>query len=190
MIGTALVFLRDQLNDYIKSLRNHDGTQPDPVEFITGDKMEPLSFKSGVISLLLINIEEEHSLRAPDQYRRVTSQGVQQVVQPDIRLNLFVLFVVRYGQYEDCLHALSLVIRFFQKHRVFTHGDTSALDSSIERLVVELVTLPLGQQNEIWSALRVAYHPSVLYKVKMVIFQDEDAVDAPTISEKVVNISQ
>jgi len=190
MIGEALVFLKNQLNNYIKPIVDHDGTQPDPVEFISGDNMEPLSFKSGAISVLLINLEEEHALRAPDPYRRTAANGMQQSVQPDIRLNLFVLFVARYAQYENSLNALSLVVRFFQKHHLFTHTDTPALSDNIERLVIELVTLPLAQQNEVWSSLRVAYHPSVLYKVKMVVFQDEDGATPPAISEKVIRISQ
>ena len=60
---------------------------------------------------------------------------------------------------------------------------------NIERLVIELVTLPFSQQNEIWSALRVAYHPSVLYKVKMVVFQDEDGATPPDIGETTIRIS-
>jgi len=189
MIGDALVFLKNQLNDYLKPIRGHDGTQPDPVEFIGGDNMDPLSFKSGAISVLLINLEEEHTLRAPDLYRRTAANGVQEAVQPEIRLNLLVLFVARYAQYEDALHALSLIIRYFQNHRVFTHTDAPALSDTIERLTVELVTLPLAQQNEIWSALRVAYHPSVLYKVKMVVFQDEDGATAPAIDETMIRIA-
>ena len=183
MIGDALVFLKNQLNSYVKPIRDHDGTQPDPVEFISGDAMDPLSFKSGVISVLLINLEEEHTLRPPDLYLRTTTNGAQQSVQPDIRLNLLTLFVAHYPKYEDSLHTLSLVIRYFQQHRVFTHAEAPELSESIERLVVELVTLPLAQQNEIWSALRVPYHPSVLYKVKMVVFQDSDGVTAPVIKE-------
>jgi Pvc16 N-terminal domain len=190
MIGEALVFLKNQLNNYMKPIVDHDGTQPDPVAFIGGDNMEPLSFKSGAISVLLINLEEEHTLRAPDPYRRTAANGMQQSIQPDIRLNLLVVFVARYVQYEDSWHALSLIIRFFQKHRVFTHTDAPALSDNIERLTVELVTLPLAEQNEIWSALRIAYHPSVLYKVKMVVFQDEDGMTPPAISEKVIKVSQ
>ena len=190
MIGEALVFLKNQLNNYLKPIMDHDGTQPDPVGFLGGDNMEPLSFKSGAISALLINLEEEHTLRAPDPYRRTAANGMQQSVQPDIRLNLYVLFVARYARYEDSLQALSLIIRFFQKHRVFTHTDAPALSTNIERLAIELVTFPLAQQNDIWSVLRVAYQPSVLYKVKMVVFQDEDGAMPPAISETLIRISR
>ncbi len=189
MIGDALVFLKNQLNDYLKTIIGHDGTQPDLVDFIAGDSMDPLSFKSGVISVLLINLEEENTLRAPDLYRRTAANGTQQNIQPEVRLNLFVLFVARYPQYEDTLQALSLVIRYFQNHRVFTPADAPALSEKIERLVIELITLPLAQQNDVWSTLRVAYHPSVLYKVKMVVFEDEDPGTTPRIDETVLRVA-
>ena len=128
-------------------------------------------------------------LEPGDDRVRAIANGTHQNIQPEIRLNLYVLFVARFSQYEDSLHALSLVIRYFQNHRLFTHSDAPGLSESIERLVIELVTLPFAQQNEIWSALRVAYHPSVLYKVKMVVFQDENVVEMPEISEKVLKIS-
>lgn len=189
MIGEALVFLKNQLNDYLKPTRGHDGTQPDPVDFIDGDSMEPLAFKIGAISVLLVNMEEEHTLRASDPYRRVATNGAQQTIQPEIRLSLYVLFVARYARYQDALDALSQVIRYFQNHRLFTHTDAPALSETIERLAIELITLPFSEQNEVWSALRVAYHPSVLYKVKMVVFQDEDALATPEIGEQTIRIS-
>jgi hypothetical protein len=189
MIGEALVFLKNQLNDYLKLSRGHDGAHPDPVGFVDGEKLDPLTFETGIISVLLINMEEENTLRAAEPFRRTLANGTHQHIQPDIRLNLYVLFVARFSKYEDALHSLSLVIRYFQHHRLFTHADAPGLSENIERLVVELATLPFAQQNEIWSALRVAYHPSVLYKVKMVVFQDEDVVNMPEVSEKVLKIS-
>ena len=189
MISEALVFLKNQLNDYLKPSSGQAGAHPDPVDFVDGEQLDPLTFKTGSISVLLINMEEETALRAADPFKRTSANGTHQRIQPDIRLNLYVLFVARFAKYEDALHNLSLVIRYFQNHRLFTHPNAPGLSENIERLLIELVTLPFAQQNEIWSALRVAYHPSVLYKVKMVVFQDEDLVDAPEISEKVLRIS-
>ncbi|HET7713657.1 MAG TPA: Pvc16 family protein, partial [Patescibacteria group bacterium] len=54
-----------------------------------------------------------------------------------------------------------------------------------EQLIIELVTLSFSEQNEIWGALRVAYQPSALYRVKMVVFYDNEAREsAPTIEER------
>lgn len=188
MIKEALVFLKDRLNSHLSSGRNADEVQEDPVVFLDGEKMDPLAFKLGAVSILLINLEEETTLRAADLYQRPGPDGTRQKVQPDIRLNLYVLLVARFKQYEESLHQLSLIIRYFQNHRLFDQHNAPELGENIEQLVVELITLPFSEQNEVWSALRVAYHPSVLYKVKMVIFKDEDGVGLPEIEERVLRL--
>jgi hypothetical protein len=187
MIDEALIFLKKQLNNYMQASLGLNGAQPEPVAFIDGDRMEPLTFVSGAVSLLLVNLEEEYAMRDPDPYRRVAADGSQQVVHPPIRLNLYLLFVARYSKYTDALRNLSLVIRFFQSHRLFTQSDSPGLSETIERLTVELITMPFAQQNEVWNSLRVSYHPSVLYRVKMIVFQDEHGFAAPVISEPVIN---
>jgi hypothetical protein len=184
MLSEVLIFLKNQLHSYLNAGRDPDLSQEDLVVFVDGDKMDPLSFPLNSVTLLLINVEEEKTNRAADPYRRIEADGTNYQVQPEIRLNLYVLFVARFQRYEMSLHYLSLVLRYFQSHRLFK--DSVALGSSEEtnRLVVELITLPFAEQNEVWSSLRVAYHPSLLYRVKMVVFRDEQAIGVTQIEEK------
>ncbi len=186
MINEALVFLKNRLNAHLNSGQNPDESLEDQVVFLDGQNMDPLTFKLGAVSVLLINIEEENTLRTPDPYTRITADGTRQKIHPEIRLNLYVLFVARFKQYEESLRYLSLIIRYFQKHRLITHQNAPELSDNIEQLVMELVTLPFSEQNEVWNALRVTYHPSVLYKTKMVVFQDEDSQDVVEVGEKVI----
>ncbi len=188
MISDALVFLKNRLNTHLNSGRNPEESQEDRVVFLDGQNMEPLSFKLGAVSVLLINIEEENTLRAPDLYKRISPDGTSQKVHPEIRLNLFVLFVAHFKQYEESLRYLSLIIQYFQTHRVLDHHEAPELSENIEQLVIELITLPFSEQNEVWSSLRVTYHPSVLYKVKMIVFQDKDALGISEIEEKILRI--
>jgi len=184
MISKALVFLKNQLNAHlnVKSGTLH-GTAEEVVVFVDDDKMDPINFKVQAVSALLINIEEEKTLRDPDRYACRSTDGDPQKTQPDIRLNLYVLFAVRFKQYEDGLSNLSLIIRYFQQHRVFNHQNAPELSDDIEQLVMELITLPLPEQNDLWNALRTTYHPSVLYKVKMVVIRDEEVVATPTVNK-------
>jgi hypothetical protein len=145
------------------------------VVFLDGDKMDPVSFKLGAVTVLLVNLERENILRAADPYTRTLANGSLQKVQPEIRLNLYVLFVARFKEYERSLSYLSAIISYFQSHQVFNQQNAPELDETIEQLVIELITLPFSEQNEVWSALRTTYHPSVLYKVKMLVFRDEEA---------------
>lgn len=194
MIDQSLIFLKNRLNAYLcgpedtKSKADPEKTK-EKVDFVDGQKMEPLTFTSGMVNILLINIEEENTLRRPDPYTRVSPNGEHQKAYPDIRLNLYVLFVARFNNYENSLHYLSQIIRYFQSHRVFDHHNAPELNENIEKLILELITLPFAEQNEVWNALRVTYHPSVLYKVKMLVFQqDEDVLSAPEITEKDIHI--
>ncbi len=184
MINEALICLKSQLNAYLNAGLMPDEAREDRVVFLEGEHMEPLSFKLGAVSVLLINIEEENNLRAADPYLKTSSNGANQKVHPEIRLNLYVLFVAHFKQYSESLHQLSQIIRYFQTNRLIDHHNAPELSENIEKLVVELVTLPFSEQNEVWNALRVTYHPSVLYKVKMIVFRDDEAVTMPEVREK------
>jgi len=190
MINEVLVLLKNRLNAYLNSDWHPDESREDPVVFIDGEKMDPLGFKLGAISLLLINVEEENVTRPPDRFRLTTADGKQYRVQPEIRLNLYVLFVARFKQYEESLRYLSLIIQYFQSHRLLEHPEVSALGDNSEPLLVELITLPLAEQNHIWSSLRVAYHPSVYYKVRLVVFRDKDQTPISEIEEKTLRTFQ
>lgn len=192
MISDILIFLKNRLNAYLQTKWgwNPEESREDHVVFIDGERMDPLTFQLGAVSTLLINIEEENVLRLPDPYMRVSPDGIREQVQPDIRLNLYVLFVARFKQYEDALHYLSVIIQYFQNHRVLNHHNAPELDERIEKLVIELITLPFAEQNEVWNALRTTYHPSVLYKVKMVVFRDEDAEIVTAMGDQNLRISQ
>ena len=184
MIHEVLTLLKNNLNSYLQSVQDADHSQEERVVFVDAEKMDPLVFQKGAVSTLLINIEEENTLRAAERYVRTLPDGSQQKTLPEIRLNLYVLFVTRFTQYEQALSHLSLVIQYFQNHRVIDHHNTPDLSDKIEKIIVELITLPLSEQNDLWNALRTTYQPSVLYKVKMIVFGDDDALAVPAIEEK------
>ena len=156
MISDTLVFLKNQLNTYLKSIsgRKPDESWEDKVVFLDGEKMDPVSFKLGAVTVLLVNLERENTLRAADPYTRTLANGSLQKVQPEIRLNLYVLFVARFKQYEQGLSYLSAIIKYFQSHQLLNQQNAPELDESIEQLSIELITLPFSEQNEVWSALR------------------------------------
>jgi hypothetical protein len=190
MIGDALVFLRKHLDDH---LRVELGVTPDDptgdkVVFLDGDKMEPITFKLGAVSQLLINVEEERVLRQPDLHARVGQDGLPYRIQPDIRLILYILFVSRFKQYELGWEHLSQIIQHFQTNRVFEPENAPDLPAGIEKLVVELVTLDFAGQNEVWNALRTTYHPSILYRVKVIAMRDRKPEVLPQVGERNVDL--
>ena len=182
MIDRVLVFLRDQLNESLLRAGGGTGTE-DAVVFVDGDKLDPLTLKTGAINALLVNLERDAVMRRDDPFIRQLADGSSVRGRPDVRLNLHVLFVARFQMYEAGLAALSAVLAFFQANPVFDGRSAPALDPRIGRLAIDLHTLPLAEQNDLWGSLRLAYHPSLLFKVRMIAVEDADLAPAAIITE-------
>jgi hypothetical protein len=192
VISEALLVLRDTVNDYLSTSSGWSAPDSDhgQVVFLESEKVDSLDFKMGAISVLLANVEEDHTLRPADPYRRTLPDGTTQKIKPAIHLNLYVLFVARFKDYKQSLRYISLILQFFLSRRVLDHESTPALSDRIEKLTMELLTLPFSEQNHLWGILRTAYQPSLLYKARMVVFQDEDGVVVPPGAEPTVRIGQ
>lgn len=172
-----------------------DFTDSDPsvniIQFLRQeDQQEFIKFPLNRVIPVLINIEEENNLRPADRFARTSPTGKTEKSFPDIRINLYILFVAHFYDYTDALHYISLIIRYFQSRPIIDHQNTPELNEEIDRLLIELITLPFSEQNEVWNAMRSAYHPSVLYKVKMLVFQDQSThLQSPEVSKLDVDSS-
>lgn len=191
MISDILVLLRNTVNEHLTVSSGWRGPVPDqgPVVFLDSEKVDSLELKLGAVTLLLVNLEEDHTLRPADPFRLTLPDGTTQRVQPAIQMNAYVLFAARFKEYEQGLRCISLILQFFQGRRVLDHENTPALSDRIEKLTMELLTLPLSELNQLWGMLRSAYQPSLLYKVRMAVFQDKDGLSAPQISDPVLRIN-
>lgn len=178
MIADALVFLRDRLNQHFKSFSVDPatGASEDKVVFLDGEqKTDSASFKTDTVTLLLYRVEKESALRPGDPFVRVANDQAAQRVKPDIGLNLYVLFVAKFKDYGQGLHYLSQVIRFFQSNNVFDRQSAPGLGGEIAELALDLVTLTVQQENELWGLFRTFYQPSVAYRIRTIVFMDEAA---------------
>ncbi|MEM7587018.1 MAG: DUF4255 domain-containing protein [Acidobacteriota bacterium] len=192
MIHDVLVFLKDQLSEFFDTHPSWQASDPGEggVVLLDGETMNPITFRLGAVTALLINLEEESTLRPADPYRRDSADGEILAVQPEIRLHLYVLFVASFRKYEQCLQALSLIIHYFQNRRVLDDVHLATRVDRLGPLKTELVTLPFSEQKEIWSTLRAPYHPSVLYKISWVAFRDEEGLSLPRVTEPIFEITQ
>ena len=190
MIEDVVGFLRDRLNEAIP--RDPSGGSAEDLFVYAGTKKEDsVSFTANAVSMLLVRIEEETTLRPPDPFVMIAADGTRKRVEPEIRMNVFVLFVARFpDDYRLSLQLLSRLIRYFQKHRVFTRETSPELSERVPLLILELVTPSFSEQNQIWGTLRVSYQPSALYKVRMVIFQDEEGSAVVPTKELIQTVVQ
>ena len=177
MIHTTLTVLRDKLNEYFKMIIP-EGESSELVRFIESNSNDPISFTSNAITPFLINISEDRKFRNPDQYSGITRNGIRTQTNPEIRVELLILFVAKFNKYPQALEFLSYVIKFFQTNRIFTPTNSPALsDEKIEKLIVELISIPLEEQNQVWHSLNTSYLPSVLYKVRLLSLIDEQSIE-------------
>ena len=195
MIHTSLSFLTQQINDYLKLATDDPAT--DRV-FLTGVATESagIIIPDSSLGLSLINIEEERHFK--DQGTMFTNpEGTTEYINPEIKLNLYVLISANFqdtrdpdptDDYVEGLKQLSYVISFFQSKNVFTPDNSPAMadaDPSLRKLVVELYSYSFEQLYNFWSVVGAKYLPSVLYRVRMIRFQERAVKSTAKPIEKI-----
>ena len=93
---------------------------------------------------------------------------------PAVNINLYVLFSAYFSSsnYHEALRFLSFVVAYFQSRNVFTRDNTPSMDPRIGKLIFELENLGADKLNNVWTTLGAKYMPSVVYKVRMLTFDD------------------
>jgi len=133
------------------------------------------------VVISLINIEENRISRDPQAYVRTGIELLKK--NPAVHLNLTLLFTSVRSDYPSALMAIQTVIGFFQNKSFFDHSNTPLLDAAIEKLTFEMVSLNLEQLQQLWSMLGGKYHPSIVYKVRMVTIDSVSRDKGPLITE-------
>ena len=78
----------------------------------------------------------ERSRRTCRQYTYVNGQHV--INEPDLKLNLYIMFAANFKVYEEALKYLSYILLFFQTHPFFDQQVFPDLDPRIDKLTAEL----------------------------------------------------
>lgn len=138
------------------------------------DQNDQMGLPINKIVLSLISLEEERVLKSQDNYIR-TPDGRTQIANPEIKLNLYILFAAHFSNsnYDEALKFLGWVISYFQANSVFDSTTHAALDPDVRRIVLELYTLPMEQQSQLWQSLGGKFLPSVMYKVRLLAFNEQ-----------------
>jgi hypothetical protein len=171
MLDIALKFLKDELSSYIVARTGSSLTEVSLAKIV--DDAGKWALNDDSIGINLVNIEEERTVK--EQLPKHTYVNGQHItLEPELRLNLYVLFATKFLQYDQGLKYLSHVVTFFQAHSVFTPVRNPGLDSRIEKMIVELQSLSYDQLSQIWTYVGGKQLPSLLYKVRMVVVQDTE----------------
>jgi hypothetical protein len=178
MLDLALQFLHRQLDQYFTLRSGSDAVTTLLTRVV--DEAGKYAFEQGHIGMSVVNIEEERSVKEHLPHYAYIN-GVHVVHQPELRLNLYVLFTANLKVYDEALKYLAYVMTFFQSHPSFTSESYPDLDPRIEKLIVELQSLNLEQVNQLWGFLGAKQLPGIVYKVRMIALQDGEpgAVQPP-----------
>jgi hypothetical protein len=195
MIHTALRFLTDELNAYLRLRLGVTGENEDKA-FLTGVASgQELLIPENSLGVSLINIEEERVFK--EQRSMVLNEDhVFEKSNPEVKLNLYMLISANFQSseaepsdaYEEGLKQLSYAITFFQSKNVFTPDTSPSMavtDSGMKKLVVELFSYNFEQLYNFWSVVGTSYLPSVLYKVKVVRIHEKLIQDSGRPIEKI-----
>jgi hypothetical protein len=190
MINHVLSAIRNELNDFIKvkdptnfgdldivvmsNLVNQNGE----LAFTTSNENQT----EHKIVITLVNVEEERVLKEQNYFKKSDNDNIISL-NPEIKVNLSVLFTAYSTSYETSLRILSYLIGFFQMKNVFSPQNTPELNGFVERASVELQTLSAEQNNHLWGYIGAKYMPSVVYRIKMLIIQEgQKKMEGPPIT--------
>jgi hypothetical protein len=126
----------------------------------------------GTISLYitLLNIEEERSNKNPNRYERSSGPKGIKEFNPEIVLNLYIMFSGYCSDYSESLKIISKVITVFADKSAFLKDEiqTRIPESKLEKLILDLHNISLDQNNSLWQAMATNVLPHVIYKVRAI----------------------
>lgn len=192
MISSVFKVLRDALLDYLQRCTGFVPTDAarELVVFPSSDKLDSIDIKLGAVTMLLVNVEEDRRARPADPFRRALPDGTMVVVNAPVPLNIHIMFVPRFADYLESLKYLGLVARFFQAHRVIDREVLPALGDDVAKLICELITASVNEDNHVWRMLSMPYQPSLLYRFRMLVVQEPFGIPAAAPGAVSVGVNQ
>jgi len=161
MINDALIFIAKEMNDYfrdvvgisedcviVSAITNRDGT----ITVNTENK----------IVITVANIEADiiknnigiHNRSLPD------AAGVE-------NLNIYIVIAASYTNYNESLQSIFNAVTFLKQNTIFIPSETNDLNKAIDKIIIEMVNIPMENVDHLWSALKSSYIPSAVYKVRI-----------------------
>jgi hypothetical protein len=189
MIAETFKFLSEELNGYLSQKLGVTTDQRlvlGNIGKVSDSDTGGTNTLTGKAILSLINVEEDRITKQQDNYLKSDTQVTYK--NPPLYLNLYVLFAINRTDYSDSLKWLAYIVQFFQQQHVFTPTSNPNLDGRIQKLIVDLYNLNFEQINQLWSVIGGKYLPSVVYKIRQVVI-DENAIEYETGFIQEIDIS-
>jgi hypothetical protein len=98
------------------------------------------------------------------------------------------LFLANFSKdYESELNFTTNVMEFFQQKSIFSEANTKGLkELNIDQLTFKLNTIPMDKEDSgFWNLLNAQYVSPLIYKVSMLVIQDEEHLISTKLVKKV-----
>lgn len=176
MIHNILPVIASELNDYLKSRFNAVEDKVILSNIVDQDGGVAVEGNNKIV-ITLINIAEETTLKANSNQQLMGSSYVDFAPSISVNLTLMVSAYFSPKNYVESLRFISGVIYFFQSKPLFTSQNTPGLSQNIEKLHFDMLSLSPQELMNLFSMMGAKYIPSVVYKMKMLTFNQDNIVD-------------
>lgn len=190
IIRKAFTLLRNQLEDYLKSHIDpgaiNISVAVDDVNKtnVSGSQLED------TIIISLIRIEEERTLNNNSTIRMGGNSGQAVYENPEMFLNLYVLYSAYFSSYDNALMSLSYALEFFQSKNTFTalnSPDNAVFDDMDTEgradfcLNLELHSLSYEQTNYLWGTFGGKQLPHFVHKARLIGIRSNQIINKGSI---------
>jgi len=179
MLHHAIGYITRSLNGYLKGVLDLSEDVA-VMSGLVGPDGYVLAQIHDKLAVSLVNIEKEP---IPATFTRHSSKetGITGIGFPPLHLNAYVLISAYYpgSNYSEALKFISYAALFFQGKPIFTHENAPGLNGDIEKIVMDVENLNLRDLSRLWCAVSGRYHPSILYKMRMI------TIDSKGITKRV-----
>jgi len=183
MIAKALQFTRDVLDQFIKNRFNLDESKVLLNTLIEANGNIPQANQNKVV-ISLINVEKETLKQFYNKSSQKITNGNYPQQTPSERYNLDLLVSASFDDYNETLRFLNAVILFFQINLMLDATSYSTMPAGLNKLEFEIEKIGYHQMHSLWTAMGARYQPSVIYKMRLITIQGNEAdAFAPAISQ-------
>lgn len=166
MLDQSLTFLENRLNQHFMREKNINEKQL-VLSNISNNDNDKDARNTNKIVMSLVNIEEDANIKNINA-SIPTSTAVEAA---PFHLNCYVLFSAQFegNSYTTGLSYLSSILSFFKNNAIFSQQNAPELNPDLIRLTVELSNQSFETMHYLWQALGAKYHPSLLYKMRLLV---------------------
>lgn len=186
MINNALQFTSNVLNQFLKNRFGLDESKVLLNNLIDSNGAIPAANQNKII-LSLINIEKETNKPFYGNHQQIAN-GNYVNTSPAERYNLDVLISSNFDDYNETLKFLTAVITFFQVNTFIDAGKFSNIPAGLTKLEYEIEKITYHNMQSLWTAMGAKYQPSVLYKMRLITIQANEAVSFTTAIAQTSNL--